>query len=136
MTIAVAGVRLKRDITWPWVLKVGASVLGGGFALFGAIISPAMFIYLTRYGADGVEGVRKDVVRLEDQVKGLSQTVGGLQITVASVNQELKTSRSETTRGIEATTRGIEDIKRMLDPPVPRPAPRPRQAAAPSPQTR
>jgi hypothetical protein len=124
VTIAEVGanVELKKNITVPWLLKVTASVIGGGFAVFGAIISPAMFIYMTRYGADGVDGVRKDVTRLEDQVKGLSSTVGGLQITVAAVNQELKTSRSE-------TNRGIEDIKRMLDPPVPRPAPRPRQSA-------
>lgn len=124
MTMAEFSAVIRKDVAWKVIVKAAGIIIGSSITIFSVGIVPILWIYQLKYGSDGVDGIRKDVTRIEDQVKGLSQTVGGLQITVAAVNQELKTSRGE-------TNRGIEDIKRMLDPPIPRPAPRPRQASVP-----
>jgi hypothetical protein len=107
MTLVEFTTIIRKDVAWRVIIKAVVAIIAGSIAIFSAVIGPVMFVYTLKYGADGVEGVRKDNARLEEQVKGLTRTVGDLQLTVAGVVSEVRTSRSE-------QSRDLGDIKLML----------------------
>lgn len=89
MTMAEFNAVVHKHVALRVIIRAVFAVLGGALTVFAVAIGPVLWVY------GNVESNRKDVARLEEQMKGLSRTVGELQLTVAAVGSEVKANRSD-----------------------------------------
>lgn len=89
MTLAEFTAVVDKRMAGRVLLKATLGAIGGCLTIFTVAIGPVLWVY------SNVDENRRNNARLEETVKGLTDTVGRLQIIVATVGTEVKANRSD-----------------------------------------